>query len=206
MVYVAVAGEKVTLSGGRRLEGGRWGRVQWPPQGLGSGQPRGEGWELQIPATFRRGRTTASDEAAKARRVPHRVSARLHGRLPQKSDEAIRLRSRGHRSRPDATFGTWRSSGSRKWLDNRLPIESVDAKSRTVTFDRPACSPSSPATVARTLPGGERRRGALETPGQWYLGPARESSTICHDPVDEMPSAEIIAPRLLGRSEIRWTP
>ena len=47
-----------------------------------------------------------------------------------------------------------------KWLDNRLPIESVNAETRTVTFDRPSLFALALGRQARALLGGERLRGA----------------------------------------------
>ena len=85
--------------------------------------------------------------------------------------------------------------GITRWLDNRLPIESVDAATRTVTFDRPS--------LFALLSGGkpepywvENVLEALDAPGQWYLDRPRGELYYLPRPGEEMPSAEIIAPRL----------
>jgi hypothetical protein len=82
-----------------------------------------------------------------------------------------------------------------RWLDNRLPIESVDAETRTVTFDRPSLF----ALLSGDKPGPywiENVFEALDTPGQWYLD--RPSGQLYYLPLSgEDPSfAEFIAPRL----------
>ena len=85
--------------------------------------------------------------------------------------------------------------GITKWLDNRLPIEGVDAKSRTVTFDRPSLF----ALLSGDKPGPywvENVVEALDTPGQWYLDRPQGILYYLPRPGEEMRSAEIIAPRL----------
>jgi hypothetical protein len=85
--------------------------------------------------------------------------------------------------------------GITKWLDNRLPIESISAETRTVTFDRPSLF----ALLSGDKPGTywvENAFEALDTPGQWYLDRPSGVLSYLPRPDEEMPAAEIIAPRL----------
>jgi hypothetical protein len=85
--------------------------------------------------------------------------------------------------------------GITRWLDNRLPIEGVDAQSRTVTFDRPSLF----ALLSGDRPGPywvENVVEALDTPGQWYLDRPQGILHYLPRPGEEMRSAEIVAPRL----------
>src|SRR5262249_55920476 len=85
--------------------------------------------------------------------------------------------------------------GITRWLDNRLPIEGVDAKSRTVSFDRPSLF----ALLSGDRPGPywvENVVEALDTPGQWYLDRPGGILYYLPRPGEDMRSAEIIAPRL----------
>jgi hypothetical protein len=89
----AAEGERVVLSGGRHLAGaageanGRW------------------AWVVQIPEVkegrrlFRQLFTHSGREPGfPSKGLSYRIAARLHGRLPQKSHQAIRLRSGKHRA------------------------------------------------------------------------------------------------------------
>ena len=60
----AAAGEKVVLSGGRRIENGRWGEVNG--EGLGGGHPASEVGDVEFPAALRERRTPAPNAAAAA--------------------------------------------------------------------------------------------------------------------------------------------
>src|SRR5205823_14285984 len=96
---------------------------------------------------------------------------------------------------------TWRNLrdvevvGITRWQDNRLPIASVNEQTRTVTFDRPSLF----ALHSGTRPEPywvENVFEAMDTPGQWYLDRPRGELYYLPRPGEEMPSAEIIAPRL----------
>jgi hypothetical protein len=85
--------------------------------------------------------------------------------------------------------------GITRWLDNRLPIKSVHAPTRTVIFDRPSLF----ALLSGSKPGPywvENVLEALDTPGQWYLDRPRGVLYYLPQSGEKMPSAEIIAPRL----------
>jgi hypothetical protein len=98
--------------------------------------------------------------------------------------------------------------GITRWLDNRLPIESVDAEHRTVTFDRASLfalvssSVSGDGTAKPSPYWVENVFEALDTPGQWYLD--RPRGALYHLPRsgEEMPSAEISAPRLTQMARV----
>ena len=166
MVYAAAAGERVTLSGGRRLEGGRWGEV--------NGR---KAWVVDIPevkAGTWRFRQLFVDGGRRPRtRLPKEGEYRIES-LPGYTGDFLRSPTRRFVYAPGDIVPGWRNLrdvevvGITKWLDNRLPIEGVDAKSRTVTFDRPSLF----ALLSGDKPGPywvENVVEALDTPGQWYL-------------------------------------
>ena len=157
VVYAAAAGEKVTLSGGRRLEGGRWGEVNGRKAWIG-GHPRGEGRELAVPAALRRRRAPAADEAAEARGIPDRIAARLHRRLPPEPDQAVRLRPGRHRARLAQPPGR----GGRR--DHEMAGQPAADRERRREVAHRHLRPPEPVRPplrrqARALLGGERRRG-----------------------------------------------
>src|SRR5262249_2797234 len=80
-------------------------------------------------------------------------------------------------------------------LDNRLPIESVDAQTRTVMLDRPSLF----ALLSGNKPGPywvENVFEALDTPGQWYLDRPSAQLYYLPQPGEDPTSAELIAARL----------
>jgi hypothetical protein len=193
VVYAAAAGEKVTLSGGRRLEGGRWGEVNGH-----------KAWTAEFPevkAGSWRFRQLFVDGARRPRtRLPKEGEYRIES-LPGYTGDFLRSRTRRFVYANGDIVAAWRNLrdvevvGITKWLDNRLPIESVDPKSRTVSFDRPSLF----ALLSGDKPGPywvENVVEALDTPGQWYLDRPRGILYYLPRPGEEMRSAEIIAPRL----------
>ncbi len=193
VVYAAVAGEKVTLSGGRRLEGGRWGAFNGHKV-----------WAVDNPevkaGSWRFRQLFVGGERRPRTRLPKQGEYRIES-LPGYTGDFLRSPTKRFVYAPGDIVPDWRNLrdveivGITKWLDNRLPIESVDAKSRTVTFDRPSLF----ALLSGDRPGPywvENVAEALETPGQWYLDRPQGVLYYLPRPGDEMPSAEIIAPRL----------
>jgi hypothetical protein len=193
VVYAAAPGEKVTLSGGRRLQGRRWGEV--------NGR---RAWTVDIPevkAGTWRFRQLFVDGGRRPRtRLPKEGEYRIES-LPGYTGDFLRSPTSRFVYAAGDIVPSWRNLrdveviGITKWLENRLPIESVDAQSRTVFFDRASLF----ALLSGDRPGVywvENVAEALDTPGQWYLD--RPQGTLFYLPrsENEMPSAEIIAPRL----------
>ena len=158
VVYAAAAGEKVVLSGGRRLEGGRWGEV--------NGR---RAWVVDIPEVKEgrwRFRQLFVNGARRPRtRLPKQGEYRIES-LPGYTGDFLRSPTKQFVYAPGNIVPTWRNLqdveivGITRWLDNRLPIESVNAQTRTVTFDRPSLFALLSGEQARALLGGERLRGA----------------------------------------------
>jgi len=80
VIYAAAAGEKVVLSGGRSLEGGRWGEVNGRKAWVVD-LPQVKDGPMAVPATIRQRRPPSAHKAAEARGIPHRISAGLYRRL-----------------------------------------------------------------------------------------------------------------------------
>jgi hypothetical protein len=193
VVYAAAAGERVVLSGGRRLAGGRWGEVNG-----------GKAWLVDIPEVKQghwRFRQLFVNGARRPRtRLPKHGEYRIES-LPGYTDDFLRSPTKQFVYAPGNIVPAWRNLrdveivGITKWLDNRLPIESVTALTRTVTFDRESLF----ALVSGDKPGNywvENVFEALDSPGQWYLD--RPGGTLYYlpQPGENLPSAEIIAPQL----------
>ena len=193
IVYAATAGERVVLSGGRRLQGGRWGEV--------NGR---KAWVVDIAevksSQWRFRQLFVNGVRSPRTRLPKKGEYRIES-LPGFTGDFLRSPTKQFVYAPGNIVPTWRNLGDveivgiTKWLDNRLPIESVAAPTRTVTFDRPSLF----ALVSDEKPGPywvENVFEALDTPGEWYLDRPRGTLYYLPRPREEMPSAEIIAPRL----------
>ncbi len=200
VVYAAAAGEKVVLSGGRRLNNGRWGEVNGH-----------KAWVVDIPevkaGTWRFRQLFVNGERRPRTRLPKQGEYRIES-LPGYTGDFLRSPTRQFVYAPGNIEPTWRNLkdveivGITRWLDNRLPIESVDGSTRTVTFDRASLfalvssATSGDGTARPSVYWVENVFEALDTPGQWYLD--RPGGVLCYlpRPGEEMASAEIIAPRL----------
>jgi hypothetical protein len=203
VVYTAAPGERVTLSGGSHLEGGRWGEV--------SGR---KAWVVDVPevkAGRRRFRQLFVNGVRRPRtRLPKNGEFRIES-LPGYTGDFLRSPTKQFVYAPGNIELTWHNlrdvevMAVTRWLDNRLPIESVDASSRTVTFDRSSLF----ALLSNDRPGTywlENVLEAFDTPGQWYLDRPRGTLSCLPRPGEEMPSAEIVAPRLTRLVEIVGRP
>ena len=193
VVYAAAAGERVVLSGGRRLEGGRWSEV--------NGQ---KAWVVDVPHVKEgqwRFRQLFVNGARRPRtRLPKQGEYRIES-LPGYSGDFLRSPTKQFVYAPGDLLPAWRNLGDveivavTRWLDNRLPIQSIAAQTRTVTFDRSSLF----ALLSGNKPGPywvENVFEALDTPGQWYLDrPSGQLYYLPH-PAEDMTTAEIIAPRL----------
>ncbi len=193
VVYTAAAGERVVLSGGRRLENGRWGEVNgrraWV---VDLAEVKAGAWRFR--------QLFVNGERRPRTRLPKQGEYRIES-LPGYTGDFLRSPTRQFVYAPGDILPTWRNLrdvevvGITRWLDNRLPIESVSAETRTVTFDRASLF----ALVSGSRPGVywvENVFEALDSPGQWYLDRPRGVLYYLPRPGEEMSSAEIVAPRL----------
>jgi hypothetical protein len=193
VVYAAAAGEQVVLSGGRRLNGGRWGKVHGH-----------QAWIVEIPEVKRgqwRFRQLFVNGARRPRtKLPKQGEYRIKS-LPGYTGDFLRSPTKQFVYAPGNIVPTWRNLQDvevvaiTRWLDNRLPIKSVSPATRTVTLDRPSLF----ALLSGNKPGPywvENVFEALETPGQWYLDRRRGVLYYLPCPKEKFPSAPIIAPRL----------
>jgi hypothetical protein len=200
VVYAAAAAEKVVLSGGRRLAGGRFGEVNGH-----------RAWVVEIPEVkegrWRFRQLFVSGSRRGRTRLPKQGEYQIES-LPGYTGDFLRSPTKQFVYAPGDIVPTWHNLRDvevvaiTRWLDNRLPIESVSAETRTVTFDRPslfALLSSAVSGDGTPKPGPywvENVLEALDTPGQWYLD--RPQGRLYYLPLagEEMASAEIIAPRL----------
>jgi hypothetical protein len=193
VVYAAASGEEVILSGGRRLDGGRWGEVN-----------ARRAWVVHIPeiqaGNWRFRQLFVGGDRRPRTRLPKQGEYRIES-LPGYAGDFLRSPTRRFVYAPDDIVAGWRNLrdveivGITKWQDNRLPIESVDEKARTVSFDRPSLF----ALLSGDKPGTywvENVAEALDTPGQWYLDRPSGTLYILPRADEDLASAEIIAPRL----------
>jgi len=200
VVYAAATGERVVLSGGRRLEGGHWGEA--------NGR---KAWIVDIPdvkaGTWRFRQLFVNGERRPRTRLPKEGEYRIES-LPGYTGDFLRSPTKQFVYAPGHIVPAWRNLrdvevvGLTRWLDNRLPIESVNGETRTVTFDRPSLfalvssAPWGDSTMTPSVYWVENVFEAVETPGQWYLD--RPQGRLCYlpRPGEDMTTAEIIAPRL----------
>jgi hypothetical protein len=193
VVYAAEAGERVVLSGGQRLDGGRWGEV--------NGRRT---WLVDIPKAkegrWRFRQLFVNGSRRPRTRLPKQGENQIQS-LPGFTGDFLRSPTKEFVYAPGDIVPTWHNLrdvdivGITKWLDNRLPIENVHAETRTVIFDRSSLF----ALLSGDKPGSywvENVFEALDTPGQWYLDRPRGALFYLSQPEEDVPSAEIIAPRL----------
>ena len=194
IVYAAEAGEKVVVSGGRRLNGGHWGEVHGRKV-----------WVVNIPAVkeghWRFRQLFVNGARCPRIRLPKQGEYRIES-LPGYRGDFLRSPTKQFAYAPGNIVSTWRNLRDvevvaiTRWIDNRLPIASVDPEHRTVTFDRTSLFALVESSERPSVYWVENVFEALETPGQWYLD--RPGGVLYYLPKasDDMPSAEIIAPRL----------
>ena len=173
VVYIAATGENVVLSGGRRIAGGRWGEA--------NGR---KAWIVDIPEVkegkWRFRQLFVNGDRRPRTRLPKQGEYRIES-LPGYTGDFLRSPTKQFVYAPGHIVPTWRNLrdvevvGITRWLDNRLPIESVNGETRTVTFDRPSLfalvssAPWGDSTDTPSVYWVENVFEALDTPGQWYL-------------------------------------
>ena len=196
VVYAAAPGEKVVISGGRRLEGGQWGEV--------NGQ---KAWVIDIPEV-KDGRWNFRQLFVNGQRRPR-------PRLPREGEYQIE-------ALPDVAISneTWQEPVRRfvytgtdiqpwhnladvevvapcRWVDNRLPIRQIDPNKRIVTFDR--SSRFNLVELYHTKPSTywvENVIEAMDTPGQWYLDRPLGQLYYLPGTNQDVATVEFVAPRL----------
>ena len=200
VVYAAAPGEKVVLSGGRRLKGGRWGEV--------NGR---KAWVVDIPevkgGTWRFRQLFVNGERRPRTRLPKQGEYRIES-LPGYTGDFLRSPTKHFVYAPGHIAPTWRNLrdvevvGITRWLDNRLPIESVNGETRTVTFDRPSLfalvssAVSGDGTPKPSVYWVENVFEALYTAGQWYLDRPQGRLYYLPQSGEDPALVEMIAPRL----------
>jgi hypothetical protein len=198
VVYTAAPGERVVLSGGRRLEGGRWSEV--------NGR---QAWVVDIPevkaGTWRFRQLFVNGERRPRTRLPRESEYRIES-LP---GDSLRSPTRQFFYAPGDIVPGWRNLRDvevvalARWADNRLPIESVDGDARRVSFDRPSlfvlvsCAPWGDFTDTPTVYWVENVFEALDTAGQWYLDRPQGRLYYLPRPGEDMATGELVAPRLV---------
>ncbi len=196
VVYAAAAGEQVVLSGGRRIENGRWGER--------NGRKL---WVTDLPevkaGTWRFRQLFVNGERRPRTRLPRQGEYQIQA-LP---DVPISDAAWEKQVRRFVYAGTdiqrWQNLGDVevvapcRWVDNRLPIQAVDPDKRIVTFDR--SSVFNLVELYHTKPSTywvENVFEALDTPGQWYLDRALGRLFYLPAGGEDMAAAELVAPRL----------
>lgn len=201
VTYAAAPGEHVVLSGGRRLDGGHWGEVNVRKT-----------WVVDIPEVkagdWRFRQLFVNGERRPRTRLPKEGEYRIES-LPNYTGDFLRSPTRQFVYAPGHIDPTWHNLsdvevvGITRWLDNRLPIKSVEAETRTVTFDRASLfalvssAPWGGGTITPSVYWIENVCEALDTPGQWYLDRPQGRLYCLPLPGEDMSTAEIIAPRLV---------
>ena len=146
------------------------------------------------PGNFSSTANAAADAAAQARRISDRITAGLYRRL-------LRSPTKRFVYAPGNIVPTWRNLRDveivaiTRWLDNRLPIQPVDADPHVVRLRPPEPVRPPLGSEPRALLGGERLRGV----GLARPVVSRSSRSVVYylpRPGEDMASAEIVEPRL----------
>jgi hypothetical protein len=198
IVYAAARGEKVVLSGGRRLTGGGWGEANGH-----------RAWVVDLQdvraGTWRFRQLFVNGERRPRTRLPqtgmHRIEA-LPGYDWSRQGEAFLDGTRqfvyaGTDIHPWRNLHDVEVIGVTRWITNRLPIQSVDVPRRLVTFDRRSLFALDDTNPPRpSVYWVENVFEALDTPGQWYLDRGQGRLYCLPRPGEDMRAATIVAPRL----------
>ena len=198
VIYAAAPGEKVVISGGCRLEGGQFVKV--------NGQ---NAWVVDLPDVkeglwnFRQ--LFVNGERRPRTRLPkdgmYRIEA-LPGFDWQRQWEVF-LDGTKQFVYSGTDIQPWRNLhdveviGVTRWITNRLPIQEVDVEKHLVTFDRTSLFTLDDTNPPRpSVYWVENVFEALDTPGQWYLERSKGRLYYLPIPGEDMKSIELVAPRL----------
>ena len=198
ITYAAAEGERVVLSVGRRIAGGRWGEVNGH-----------RAWVVDLPevktGTWRFRQLFVNGERRPRTRLPktglYRIEA-LPGYDWKRQGEAF-LDGTKQFVYSGTDIQRWRNLhdveviGVTRWITNRLPIQEVDPDRRIVTFDRPSLFALDDTSAPRpSVYWVENVQEAVDTPGEWYLDRPQGRLHYLPRTGEEMETVEIIAPRL----------
>src|SRR5512133_1879995 len=197
VLYAAAPGEQVVLSGGRRLQQGRWREVN-----------QQKAWLVDIPEVkegrWRFRQLFVNGERRPRTRVPKEGEFQIEA-LPDVpiTDEAWEKPVRrfvfaGTDIQPWHNLNDVEVVAPCRWVDNRLPISEVDVQKRIVTFDR--SSVRNLVELYHTKPSTywiENVLEALDAPGQWYLDRPLGRLFCLPAKGEDLAGAELIAPRLV---------
>ena len=203
VIYAAAAGERPVFSGGRLLKEGHSEEI--------NGR---KAWSLDVPEVkrgeWRFRQLFINGERRPRTRLPKKGEYQIES-LPGYTGDFLRNPTKQFVYRAGEIESQWRNLQDveivaiTRWLENRLPIESVNGKTRTVAFDRPSLF----ALLSGEKPGPywiENVFEALDTPGQWYLDRPKGKLSYLLLPGEEMSAIEVIAPRLSQLVRVRGRP
>lgn len=193
VTYTAAPGEKVRISGGRRLDSGHWGNV--------NGR---KAWVVDIPEV-KQGQWTFHQLFVNGERRPRTRLPKEGGYRIESVPDAVA--GREHDVDTDRRF-VYAGTDIQPWhhlqdvelvvaatcVASRMFIHAVDVEKRLVTFDRTSRGPV--MYGGRPIYWVENVFEALDTPGQWYLDRALGRLYILPKEGEDLATAEIIAPRL----------
>lgn len=184
LIITAAPGERVVISGGRRLTG--WRKVEGKP----------DLWETEIPEVrsgqwyFRE--LFINGHRKQRARTPSQGFFRIQGGSPQTKPVSFQYRP-GEIKKEWADLGDVEVIALLAWADLRMPIRKVDEETHTVTLagnPRPSNQESNARYYVENAPDG------LDSAGEWYLD--RKSGVLRYqaDPSEDLSKAEVIAPKL----------
>ncbi|MEM2885611.1 MAG: right-handed parallel beta-helix repeat-containing protein, partial [Thermoproteota archaeon] len=190
ITYAAYPGEAPAISGGRLLTGWRLEEVKGK-----------EAWTVEIEEVKARGwffRELWIDGQRRPRaRQPNEGYLRVAG-LPGVSDQADWLEGQDSFVFDEGDLKAWKGAADaeivvmNRWVESRLPVASVDEKSRAVAFGK--------RSVFRLDVGdlyyAEHAFELLDEPGEWYLDRASGKLYYLPMPGEDLGGAEVVAPVL----------
>jgi hypothetical protein len=207
VIYSASPGEQVTVSGGKRLQKGRWTEVRGKKL-----------WTIDIPeaknGTWRFRQLFVNGERRPRTRLPKQGEYQIESLLDVPTTDEAWTKSVRRFVFSGKDIQRWHNLtdvdvvAPCRWVDNRLPIQEVDVEKRIVTFDR--SSVFNLVELYHTKPstyGVENVFEALEAPGQWYLDRPEGKLYYLPKEGEDVNTAEFIAPQLsqlvraVGRSD-----
>jgi parallel beta helix pectate lyase-like protein/glycosyl hydrolase family 141 len=195
VIYAAADGETVTLSGGRRLEGGHWGELKgrkvWV---VDLPEVKAGKWDFHqlFVSGERRTRTRLPKEGwSRVESVPDYDASQPDD---DQHNNVQRFKYAGTDIQPWHNIQDVEVVAFETCNSNRLPIRAVDGSKRLVTLGRPSRGNLMYGGPARYWV--ENVFEALDTPGQWYLDRPLGRLYYLPLPGEDMKKAVIIAPRL----------
>jgi hypothetical protein len=198
LVITAAAGEQPILSGGRLITG--WQATEWNRKRV---------WVAEIPEVrngqwyFRQ--LFVNGVRATRARYPNRGYLQIEALLDETPDW-----TRGHTRLQyyagDLPTLAYPDEGEalvfNRWVENRLPLQSVDPAQRILTFRKR----STFALQAGDLYYLENLPEALDTPGEWYLSRREGKLYYLPRPGERLETLQAVAPALTSLVRIEGAP